>query len=72
VVINLFNPQLIVVSGKLSAVGEPLLLPIKTSIIQHSLTLVNADTKVVLSDLYDKAGLLGTCLLVRDKIVGLV
>ena len=72
VVINLFNPQLIVVSGKLSAVGEPLLLPIKTSIIQHSLTLVNADTKLVLSELYDQAGLLGTCLLVRDKIVGLV
>ncbi|HMP91705.1 MAG TPA: ROK family protein [Phnomibacter sp.] len=72
VTINLFNPELILISGSLSAVGDPLLLPIKTSIIQHSLTLVNADTQVVLSNLYDKAGLLGACLLVRDKIVGLV
>ena len=72
VTINLFNPELIVISGSLSAVGDPLLLPVKTSIIQHSLTLVNADTQVVISDLYDKAGLLGACLLVRDKIIGLV
>lgn len=72
VTINLFNPQLIVLSGALSKVGDSLLLPIKTSLIQHSLTLVNADTRVVLSELFDKAGLLGTCLLVRDKVVGLV
>jgi predicted NBD/HSP70 family sugar kinase len=72
VTINLLNPQLIILSGSLSEVGESLLLPVKTSLIQHSLTLVNSDTKVVLSNLYQKAGLLGACLLVRDKIVGLV
>ena len=72
VTINLFNPQLIVISGALSKVGDSLLLPVKTSLIQNSLTLVNSDTKVVLSELFDKAGLAGTCLLVRDKIIGLV
>jgi transcriptional regulator of PTS gene len=72
VTINLFNPQLIVISGALSKVGDSLLLPVKTSLLQNSLTLVNSDTRVVLSELNDKAGLAGTCLLVRDKIVGLV
>lgn len=72
VTINLLNPQLIILGGILSEVGECLLLPVKTSLIQHSLTLVNADTRVVLSNLCEKAGLLGTCLLVRDKIAGLV
>jgi predicted NBD/HSP70 family sugar kinase len=72
VTINLFNPQLIVISGALSKVGDSLLLPVKTSLILNSLTLVNSDTRVVLSELNDKAGLAGTCLLVRDKIVGLV
>jgi predicted NBD/HSP70 family sugar kinase len=72
VTINLLNPQLIILSGSLSEVGESLLLPVKTSLIQHSLTLVNSDTRVELSNLYEKAGLLGACLLVRDKIVGLV
>ena len=72
ITINIFNPELIIIGGALSAIGEPLLLPLKTSIIQHSLNLVNSDTKVVLSNLHYKAGLLGSCLLVRDKILGLV
>jgi len=72
VAINLLNPELIVLGGMLSGLGELLLLPVKTSIMQHSLSLVNSDTKVVLSDLNQRAGLAGCCLLVRDKILGLI
>lgn len=72
VVINIFNPQLIIVGGTLSAVGDGLLLPIKEHILRHSLTLVSSDTNVVLSELGPKAGILGCCLLVRDKIFELV
>lgn len=71
VAINLFNPELIVLGGTLSAVGEPLLLPVKTSIFQHSLSLLNSDTRVILSTIHDKAGLPGCCRLVRDKVLGL-
>lgn len=72
ITINIFNPQLIIIGGALSAIGEPLLLPLKASIIQHSLNLVNADTQVVLSNLHFRAGLLGCCLLVRDKMLGIL
>jgi transcriptional regulator of PTS gene len=72
ITINIFNPELIIIGGSLSAIGEPLLLPLKTSIIQHSLNLVNNDTRVVVSNLHYKAGLLGCCLLVRDKILGIL
>ncbi len=72
VTINIFNPELIIISGIMSAAGDSLLLPVKNSIIMHSLTLVNNDTSIVLSDLYNRAGLLGCCLLVRDKILGLI
>lgn len=72
ITINIFNPELIIIGGSLSAIGEPLLLPLKTSIIQHSLKLVNNDTKVVVSTLHYKAGLLGCCLLVRDKVLGIL
>jgi predicted NBD/HSP70 family sugar kinase len=72
VAINMLNPELIVLGGMLSAFGEPLLLPVKTSIMQYSLSLVNADTKIILSTIDQKAGLPGCCLLVRDKILGLV
>jgi predicted NBD/HSP70 family sugar kinase len=72
VAINLLNPELIVLGGMLSGLGELLLLPVKTSIMQHSLSLVNSDTRVALSDLNQRAGLAGCCLLVRDKILGLI
>ena len=72
ITINIFNPELIIIGGALSAIGDPLLLPLKNSIIQHSLNIVNADTSVVLSNLHYKAGLLGSCLLVRDKVLGIL
>ena len=72
VAINLFNPELIVVGGMLSAIGDSLLLPIKSSVMKYSLSLVNDDTKIVLSTLGKEAGLLGCGLLARDKILGLI
>jgi len=56
----------------LAAIGESLLLPVKSSVMEYSLNLVNEDTKIVLSSIGQKAGLLGCCLLVRDKIVGII
>lgn len=72
VAINLFNPELIVLGGMLSAVGELLLLPVKTSIFKHSLSIVNNDSRIAISKINDKAGLPGACLLIRDKILGFV
>lgn len=72
VTINLFNPELIIISGSLSGVGDALLLPLKSYILRHSLSVVNNDSNVILSELGDKAGLLGCCLLVRDKMLALV
>ena len=73
VAINMFNPNIIVIGGTLSALGDSLLLPvIQSSIFQHSLSLVNTDTQIMVSKLNDKAGLLGCCLLVRDKTLGLI
>jgi predicted NBD/HSP70 family sugar kinase len=73
VAINLFNPNTIVLGGVLSALNESLLLPVvQSSIFQHSLSIVNADTQIVVSKINSRAGLAGCCLLVRDKILGLV
>ncbi len=72
VTINLFNPELIIIGGTLSGVGDALLLPVKAFILRHSLSVVNADTRVELSELGGKAGLPGCCLLVRDKMLGIV
>ena len=70
--INLFNPELIVIGGRLSEAGEYLLLPIKTAIQKHSLNIINKDTTIKFSKLGRKAGPMGACMLSRSKFLGLL
>ncbi|GGH13230.1 ROK family protein [Sphingobacterium alkalisoli] len=67
--INLYNPELIVLGGPLSQTNDYILLPIKSAINKYSLNLVNTDTQIKLSVLQEKAGVIGACLLVRDRLL---
>ena len=71
-VINIFNPELVVIGGRLSGAKEYLLLPIKTSIQRHSLNIVSKDTTIKFSKLGQKAGPIGACMLSRTKLLGLM
>lgn len=70
--INLFNPELVVIGGVVSKVKEYLLLPIRSAIQKHSLNMVNKDTTIKLSKLGEKAGPVGACMLSRSKLLGLI
>jgi len=70
--INLFNPELIVIGGTLSSAKDYILLPIKSAINKYSLILVSKDTKVKISKLGDKCGIMGACMLARSKTLGLL
>ena len=72
VLINVFNPELIILGGTLSETGEYLKLPTKSSINKYSLSLVNADTEFKLSKLGEKAGIIGACLLAKNKILSVI
>ena len=72
VLINVFNPELIIIGGTLSETGEYLKLPIKSSINKYSLSLVNADTELKLSKLGEKAGIIGACLLAKNKAFSVI
>ena len=72
VLINVFNPELIIIGGTLSETGEYLKLPIKSSINKYSLSLVNADTELKLSKLGEKAGIIGACLLAKNKTLTVI
>ena len=72
VLINVFNPELIIIGGTLSETGEYLKLPIKSSINKYSLSLVNADTELKLSKLGEKAGIIGACLLAKNKALSVI
>jgi len=70
--INIFNPELVVLGGAMMATGEYIWLPVKTAINKYSLSLVNNDTQIKISTMGERAGILGACLLVRNRALGLV
>lgn len=68
--INIFNPELVVIGGVLAHTGEFLLQPIRVSVMKYSLSIVNRDTKLCLSKLKDRGGVIGACLLSRKSVLG--
>lgn len=72
VLINIFNPEMVILGGSLAETGEYIRLPIKSALNKYSLSLVNNDTQVKMSKLGESAGVVGACLLVRNRLLGLV
>ncbi len=69
---NIFNPELVVIGGLMSQTGEYLSLPVKSAIRKYSLNLVSQDTDIRVSRLGERAGILGACLLSRSKMLGVI
>lgn len=69
--INIFNPELIIIGGKLSLTGDYIMQPIKTAVRKYSLNLVNKDSSIRLSKLLGKAGVIGACIQARNHKLGL-
>ncbi|MCQ2180557.1 MAG: ROK family transcriptional regulator [Bacteroidales bacterium] len=70
--INIFNPGLVIIGGRLIVGRDYLMLPIKTAVNRLSLSKVSADTKLRFSTLERRAASIGNCLLSRGKILGLL
>jgi predicted NBD/HSP70 family sugar kinase len=71
VLINIFNPELVILGGTLAETGDYLRLPVRSAINKYSLSLVNNDTQLKNSKLGEKAGVAGACLIARSKILSL-
>jgi predicted NBD/HSP70 family sugar kinase len=67
--INIFNPELVILGGALAETGDFVRLPARSAINKYSLNLVNSDTQLVTSKLGEKAGVMGGCLMARNKIL---
>lgn len=70
--INIFNPELVVIGGVISKSGDYLLLPLRSAVKKYSLNLVSSETPIVVSKLGDKAAITGACMLARSKTIGLI
>ncbi|MCX8019649.1 MAG: ROK family transcriptional regulator [Chitinophagaceae bacterium] len=69
VLINLFNPELVILGGKLSETGDYLRLPARSAMNKYSLSLVNNDTQLKLSELGERAGVIGAGLIARNRVI---
>ncbi len=69
--INIFNPETVIIGGNLSLAGDYIMLPLKASTNKYSLNLVYKDTRFRLSRMGQNAGALGAAMLMRGKIIGL-
>ena len=67
-IINIFNPELVVIGGQVAETGGFIMLPIKSAIRKYSLNLVNKDSKIVASKLTNKAGVVGACMIARSRL----
>ena len=68
VLINIFNPELVILGGTLAETGDLVRLPVKSALYKYSLSLVNNDTKVKMSKLGERAGVMGGCLIARNNV----
>jgi len=69
VLINLYNPELVVLGGSLTATGDYLYLTTKIALNKYSLSLVNSDSKLSVSRLKEKAGIIGSALIARKRVL---
>jgi len=69
--INIFNPETVIVGGNLAAAGDYIMLPLKSATNKYSLSLVYKDTKFRLSKMSDNAPAWGVAMLIRNQVIGL-
>lgn len=70
--INIFNPEVVVIGGRLAVGGDYLMLPIKSAIRRLAQNFVAKDTTIVFSKLGRKAGPVGDCLIARSKLLDIL
>ena len=70
--INIFNPGLVIIGGRLIVGKEYLMLPIRTAVNKYSLKRVSSDTRIRFSTLERKAAALGNCFIARGKLLGIM
>ena len=69
--INIFNPDTVVVGGSLLGAGDFYFQPLTQAVRKYSLRLLNKNVKILKSTLGEQAGVRGACLIARKNYVSL-
>lgn len=65
--VNIFNPQMVVLGGALAETEDFLLMSTISSVRKHSISVVNRGTSFCMADTGVESGVLGCCYIARDK-----
>jgi len=68
--INIFNPEMVIIGGTLSLTNDYIAQPIITAVRKYSLNLVNKDSVIAVSNLKENVGVVGACMLARLRVFG--
>lgn len=64
--VNLLNPDLVIVGGRLTSVGDHLLMGVRESVYQYSLPLATRELQIAAARGDERSGALGAAQLVID------
>lgn len=67
-VVNILNPDLIIVGGGMAAAGDKLLQPVRETVHQHALKLSSSKCKIVQAELGSRAGTIGAASYAYSKL----
>lgn len=67
-IVNLFEPELVVLGGGVTKVGEQLLGPVRTEVLAHAVRPAGSPLGIVQSALGDHVGIVGAAAIVYDRI----
>jgi glucokinase-like ROK family protein len=69
--VNVLNPSMIVIGGGVSRVGHALLAEVRSAVYQRSLPLATRNLPIVMSELDDVAGVVGTSVMAASEVLSL-
>ena len=67
-IIQILNPEVIVLSGRLAQANQFVLTPIQQSLNKYCIEKISSNSKIVISELSEKSGLLGVTATLYQKI----
>ena len=69
ILIHLFNPEAIIIGGEIAEAGNLITDPIRQKLNKYTMLRLKQDTRIVQSELKEKAGLMGTIPMVVNKTI---
>lgn len=68
ILVQILNPELIILGGRIAEAGKYLTIPIEQALFQYTIPNISEDLKIVVSKLGDKANLLGSVICVMENV----